>query len=524
MRSSREKYLLYIGVVVAVLPVIIMRDFTPANELRYLSIADEALRNHTFFAFTNHGAIYADKPPLYIWIIMMCKCLVGKYYMWMLSLFSLIPALGILRVMDNWTKEEMGSESRNLARIMTITGGLYLVCALTIRMDMLMTFFIVLALKEAWKIMQGSTQRDIQVRRLRLSLFVFLAVFTKGPLGFLIPLCSTAVFVFLISNNKNKARLFFHVWNWQVWGAMLLLCAAWFAATYAEGGSAYLNNLLFHQTIGRAVNTFHHNNPFYYYAICIWYCLAPWSLFVIGIFIAALRKKVVKSDLQKFIMTIAATTFVLLSCISSKLQIYMLPAVPFLTYSAAMFMPRFIESTWLKAALAFPAFVLLLSLPAIYITSIIGKVNYLSNGMVYASATVLTLTGGYSLYICCRKSIYSPSRVINHIGVGMLMAVFVAAFAFPEIDKVIGYGDICEAAMEASKKYDITDFRIWRIGKAQNIDVYLKQKVTVMPDDEIPVTETARGYIIVTKSEDVKYFRGKQSKKVGPYAIVFFSN
>lgn len=45
-----------------------------------------------------------------------------------------------------------------------------------------------------------------------------------------------------------------------------------------------------------------------------------------------------------------------------------------------------------------------------------------------------------------------------------------------------------------------------------------------MPDDEIPVTETARGYIIVTKSEDVKYFRGKQSKKVGPYAIVFFSN
>lgn len=61
--------------VAVVLPIMLLRDFTPSNELRYLSIADEALRNHTFFAFSNYGAPYADKPPLYLWIVMLCRYL-----------------------------------------------------------------------------------------------------------------------------------------------------------------------------------------------------------------------------------------------------------------------------------------------------------------------------------------------------------------------------------------------------------------------------------------------------------------
>lgn len=39
----------YIVFCLALLPLLFLRDFTPANELKYLSIADEALRNHTFF-------------------------------------------------------------------------------------------------------------------------------------------------------------------------------------------------------------------------------------------------------------------------------------------------------------------------------------------------------------------------------------------------------------------------------------------------------------------------------------------
>ena len=75
----------WIGFFIAVLPAIILRDYTPDNELRYLSIADEALRDGHFFAFYNQGMAYADKPPLDLWIVMVGKWVLGNHYMWFLS-------------------------------------------------------------------------------------------------------------------------------------------------------------------------------------------------------------------------------------------------------------------------------------------------------------------------------------------------------------------------------------------------------------------------------------------------------
>lgn len=97
----------YVLFLLAVLPTLFLRDFTPANELRYLSIAEEALRNHTFFTFTNHGVAYADKPPLYFWWVMLGKWMFGTHRMWFLSLASLVPALITVRTMDKWVEGEM---------------------------------------------------------------------------------------------------------------------------------------------------------------------------------------------------------------------------------------------------------------------------------------------------------------------------------------------------------------------------------------------------------------------------------
>lgn len=83
----------YILLLLLVLPVLFLRDFTPNNELKYLSIADEALRDGHLFAFYHQGEAYADKPPLYFWFIMLCKWIFGEYHMIVLSLLSIIPAL-----------------------------------------------------------------------------------------------------------------------------------------------------------------------------------------------------------------------------------------------------------------------------------------------------------------------------------------------------------------------------------------------------------------------------------------------
>ena len=75
----KKQYLLFLGVFLSLLPLLVSRDYTPDNELKYLSIAEESIRDGNIFAFYNHGEPYADKPPLYLWIVTLGKLLFGKH-------------------------------------------------------------------------------------------------------------------------------------------------------------------------------------------------------------------------------------------------------------------------------------------------------------------------------------------------------------------------------------------------------------------------------------------------------------
>lgn len=514
MRNDRERLLLYAGFCVAVLPVVLLRDFTPSNELRYLSIADEALRNGTFFAFTNHGVPYADKPPLYLWVIMLCRWLTGGHHMWLLSLFSLVPALATVHVMDSWTSEEMDYEGQSLARLMTLTCGLFLAVSVTLRMDMLMCLFIVLALREFWRMLTHAGRSGCS--RWLFPVYIFLAVFTKGPLGLIIPLCCTVAFLAV----SGRIRQVFRYWGWSTWIVLIALFGAWFCMVYAEGGAAYLDNLVFHQTVGRAVHSFRHNQPFYYYALSVWYCLAPWSLMVVGVFIGAMRPKFVRSDLQRFFLTVGTVTFVLLSCFSAKLQIYMLPAVPFVVYGAAMFLPRFGGSMWLRVSIAVPSVALALSLPVLAVVAAVGDMPYLNNLFIYGGALVLTLTGVRAFYgLYWKESRNAVLRSVRCIGMGMLVALFVAALALPRLNAEVGYGDLCRQALSMSREYHVDDFRTWRISRSENIDVYLHRQVVVIPKDRQPRFGGSRRFLLLSRKEDIKKIPVSDVREVGDYAV-----
>lgn len=515
MRKGREKYIIYIGVGLALLPVMLMRDFTPSNELRYLSIVDEALRTHTFFAFTNHGVPYADKPPLYFWALMLCRWLTGAHRMWLLALFSLLPALGIVRVMDGWAARETDGEGRALARMMLFTSGLFIGTAVFLRMDMMMCFFIVLALRSFWQMFEGA-EGCRRSRRL-FPLYIFLAVFTKGVLGLFIPLCSTVVFLLV----THRIGSFFRFWGWRTWGVLLVCCALWFGAVCAEGGYGYLREMLVHHTIDRAVGSFRHEEPFYYYLLCIWYCLAPWAPLVIGVAVVSLRPKFIRSSLQLFFQVVAVTTFVLLSCISAKLQIYLLPAIPFMVYSAAMFIQRFRGSGWLRASVALPAAIFALAFPAFVLVASFDATSYLDDGMLYAAAMVLTLCGLSSLKRLCHSGWEDEFGVVlRRMGAGLMLAVFVGSCSLPRLNAYIGYGGLCTKAAEVSRKHGITDIRTWRIPRPEGMDVYLHREVEVFPKDKQPAIGNNRPMLLLTRKRHLEHFKGLETYMVGPYAVV----
>ena len=88
-------------VTVCVLPMMILRDPSPSNELRYLSIVEEALEHGHFFCFYNQGIPYTDKPPLFFWLLMFFRLFCSATCMWLPILFTaLIPSFVTVAIMD----------------------------------------------------------------------------------------------------------------------------------------------------------------------------------------------------------------------------------------------------------------------------------------------------------------------------------------------------------------------------------------------------------------------------------------
>lgn len=371
---------IFLFLFLTLLPLLSLRDYTVGNELRYLSIADEAMREGTFFAFTNHGVFYADKPPLYFWIIMLGKWLFGEHYMWFISLFSFIPAGIITCIMDRWCAKELADSYRTTGVLMMMSCGLFLALILILRMDMLMCMFITLALYIFYRMLKSEGNK--QVNAVLFPLFIFLALFTKGPIGFLVPLLSTFVFLLLTKRFRTIGKY----WGWKTWTILLLCCAGWFGAAYAEGGQEYMHNMLFHQTIDRAVNSFRHDGPFYHYCLTIWYAMLPWSFLLASVLIISALKKPKYTELQKFFLTIIGTTFVLLSSISSKVDVYMLPMFPFIVYLALMFLPEVSRNRWVMLSLVLPASIFVLAFPAYMVVSRMETMAFAIQPLFYVAA------------------------------------------------------------------------------------------------------------------------------------------
>ncbi len=514
--NNKRIYLLWF---VALLPAMILRDFTPNNELRYLSIVDEALRNGNIFTFTNQGEIYADKPPLHFWLMMIGKLILGEHRMWYYSLLSFIPALVIVITMTKWIRGENG-ENETTAPLMLMTTGLFTGAALIVRMDMLMNMFIVLSLYTFYKMYR---EEDRKRDGWLFPVYVFLALFSKGPLGLLIPFVSTVTFLIY----KKKLSDFAHYWGWKTFLIILTGCIAWFAGVYMEGGNEYLNNLLVHQTVERGINSFHHKEPFYYYALSVWYSLAPWSLLAIGLLIAGLLKKRINSTLEQFFATIVLSTLVLLSLISSKLAIYSLPVIPFVIFLSALLLKKFNpQNRWITISVAIPAVILILALPAIIYLGGTDEMRYLSTPLVYAGAGILTITGLLIIYHLYGKR--DTYRSINTLTLGFLLAVFVIGWSMPRLNSHLGWNNLCVKAKELSEEHRITDFWVYHISRAENMDVYLGKDIIKVDKEDI-VKQPLENRLLMLRTKDIKNdpeihttVLNREQYQIGNYTIVVF--
>lgn len=409
MRGNRL-LLLYAAIVATLMPLMVARGVTPDNELRYLLIADEALKDGHLFTFTLHGVPYADKPPLYFWLLMAVKSLAGCYPMWLLVLFSLVPGLAVAWLVARWAEREVGAFPHAATTLTMMTAGYYVGAALVVRMDMLMCLSTTAALLTFYNMYAAAPGLSLRSRQWLLGLLMFVAVFTKGPLGAVLPLSAMVAFMVAERRWRDIGRYL----DWRVWLTIAALCAVWFAAVWREGGSEYLYNLVFHQTVGRAVNSFRHAHPAYFYLYALWYSLAPWA----PVLFAAIameargwwRETGRRGVALRFMLAAAVAPIVALSAISSKLEIYALPAFPFIVALGVLGVSRRPASPLLRSLVAIPAVALTAALPAVLalphtpLAALLEpqRIGLVRHAAVLTAATLLTASGATALWLLVR--------------------------------------------------------------------------------------------------------------------------
>lgn len=189
----------------------------------------------------------------------------------------------------------------------------------------------------------GTARRELR-RGAGLSLVLMIGVFVLlGGLPFFkptplyaLPVAAVAFLLFLQLTPQRPFRIDFYIG--LVFGTAV--AASWLAAIYAVNGNLDFirDSLIQTQLIDRAVDTFHHKEPWHYYLFRVPLMMLPWALLLLflpwgKLFSRTTREAVAASRAPEkeglaYLWCMVLSTLVLLSALSGKIVIYFLPALP----------------------------------------------------------------------------------------------------------------------------------------------------------------------------------------------------
>ena len=321
MTLRKDKYIYYIiaAGLLLYIPLILLRDFTPTNELKYINIVDHMLKSKDWIQFRFDGALYTDKPPLYFWLVGLIRIVTGNYSLFSIGLFiCVIPAI-IIGIDMYKLLSDNGYKNKNAFTVVLImyTFLYFIGSSVVIRMDILMMVFITKAVIWFYNIVEGKKDKYYVPY-----IYMGIGFLIKGLAAVFIPLSVVIVYLF-VTKQKEKIKKLKLLKGLVI---VILFVLIWIVPLVLSlGFDTAVKELLLKQTVNRAVNTKVHKRPIYYYLVNFIPNLMPWSFFFftsIGMVLFNIKKQ------SKFIVYILCwifMPFIIFSLVSSKLDIYLVP-------------------------------------------------------------------------------------------------------------------------------------------------------------------------------------------------------
>ena len=186
---------------------------------------------------------------------------------------------------------------------------------------------------------------------------------------------------------------------------------------------------------------------------------------------------------------------------SIKIDIYLLPIYPFLIYFSFGVLERVKVNRWIKASLIIPYVALACAIPSIFI--LIKKMELSINSyfllFLGIAAIFIGLIFGFKYLF---KSEIKKSIIA--VTLSMLIFVFLNSFNIPSFNNYLGYKVISQHGVELSRKHNITTFASYNMGRAENMDVYLNNNISVFINMDILKNSVSPPLILFTRSKTSK--------------------
>ena len=320
LRKDKYIWLITAAALLLYVPLFLFRDFTPANELKYINIVDHMIKSGDWIKLQFDGALYTDKPPLYFWITALIRLAAGKYTLFSIGLVvCILPAIVTGLDIYRFLCENNYDRKRAFTVILILYTTLYFAgSVLVIRMDILMTMFIVRALISFYNRAEKNTGNPYMPY-----VYAGIGFLVKGLAAVFIPISVIVVYL-LITKQVHKLK---ELKLGKGIIVIIIFALIWLIPLAVSLGiNSTINELILKQTINRAVNTSVHKKPFYYYLVNLFPNLFPWTLFFFSSFIILIGRIKKQEKFVIFILCWFIMPFIIFSMVSSKLDIYLIPA------------------------------------------------------------------------------------------------------------------------------------------------------------------------------------------------------
>jgi 4-amino-4-deoxy-L-arabinose transferase-like glycosyltransferase len=306
-------------------------DLWSPDEPRYAEVSREMVNGGDWILMHRNGELYTDKPPLFFWFNGISS------FLWQgVTPFSVrFPSalFGTLTVLLTFFigKRLYSSRTGFLSGLILATSFQFVYLSTRGNIDTTLTFFTTASILCFIQWYQSNQEGEISLKGMKgLSFYGYyvgmaLATLAKGPVGFILPLLVTLLFLLVQKDWKGIKAM-------RLLPGILLFLAivlSWYLPAVLMGGKDYLNATLLHHSFDRFAKGSAHIRPIYYYLYQFPPNFLPWIIFLPAAMAYGFsRAMIAKRKEFLFLMIWFICIFGFFTLSKGKRGLYFLPLFP----------------------------------------------------------------------------------------------------------------------------------------------------------------------------------------------------